>query len=154
MNAEVDKPDRRDYPSRPIVGVGVVVWRGDRVLLIQRGRPPRLGQWSLPGGGQMLGETVEQAARREVLEETGLTLARVELLTVVDLVERDATDAVRYHYTLVDFVAEAASGKARAGDDAAAVGWFDAEGTASLGLWHETLRIIGLARDHATGWRG
>ena len=103
----------RAYPDRPVVGVGVVVWRRDRVLLIRRGQEPRLGQWSLPGGGQHLGETVEQAARREVREETGLALSRIELLTVVDLVERDASDAVQYHYTLVDFVAEAAAGEPR-----------------------------------------
>ena len=59
---------RRDYPDRPIAGVGVVVFRGDKVLLIRRGTPPRIGQWSLPGGAQELGETVEQAARRELRE--------------------------------------------------------------------------------------
>jgi len=62
----------REYPARPIVGVGVVVCRGEEVLLIRRGQPPRLGQWSLPGGGQEVGETIEEAVRREVREETGL----------------------------------------------------------------------------------
>src|SRR4051794_39622769 len=114
----------RSYPERPVVGVGVVVWRDGKILLIQRGRAPRLGQWSLPGGGQQLGETTEQAARREVQEETALSLVRIELLTVVDLVERDAASAIQYHYTLIDFVAQAGPGEARAGDDAAAVGWF------------------------------
>ena len=73
----------REYPDRPHVGVGVVVCREGRVLLIRRGKPPRIGQWSLPGGGQLLGETVEAAARRQVLEETGLHLDRLELLTVM-----------------------------------------------------------------------
>lgn len=135
----------REYPDRPIVGVGVVVCRDGRVLLIRRGRPPRLGQWSLPGGGQMLGETVEQAARREVLEETGLALRRIELLTVVDLVEPDDAGAVRYHYTLVDFVAEAGPGEPRAGDDAAAVAWHEPASLGALGLWSETERIVRLA---------
>jgi 8-oxo-dGTP diphosphatase len=63
----------REYPERPVVGVGAVVWRGDSVLLIRRGKPPRLGQWSLPGGAQQLGETLEEAIAREVREETGLT---------------------------------------------------------------------------------
>ena len=137
---------QRDFPDRPIVGVGVVVWRGDQVLLIRRGKPPRVGQWSLPGGGQELGETVAETARREVLEETGLALATLELLTVVDLIEPEPdSPRVRFHYTLIDFTAEAADGEARAGGDAAAVGWFDRDALADLGLWTETQRIIDLA---------
>jgi ADP-ribose pyrophosphatase YjhB (NUDIX family) len=143
---------RRDYPDRPIVGVGVVVWRAERVLLIQRARPPRQGEWSLPGGGQLLGESVEQAARREVLEETGLTLDRLELLTVVDLVDRDDAGPVRYHYTLIDFVAEAADGEARPGDDARAAAWVLPEALDALGIWSETIRIIALARDRYASW--
>ena len=143
----------RDYPHRPIVGVGVVVWRDDRLLLVRRGRAPRRGQWSLPGGAQQLGETVEAACRREVAEETGLKLGRCELLTVVDLVERDPTGRVRYHYTLVDFVAEAAIGEARPGDDAEAVDWFPPAVLPGLGLWQETLRIIDLAAAHRRSWR-
>jgi len=134
----------REYPDRPHVGVGVVVCREGRVLLIRRGKPPRIGQWSLPGGGQLLGETIEAAARREVLEETGLGLDRLELLTVVDLIDRDEAGAVRYHYTLVDLVGEAAAGEAVPGDDAAATAWFRPEELPALGLWSETLRIVRL----------
>src|SRR6476660_5412765 len=97
----------RQYPDRPIVGVGAVIWRGDAVLLIRRGQPPRVGQWSLPGGAQHLGETLAEAVSREVHEETGLTLVDLRLLTTVDLIERDPDGRVRYHYTLVDFSAEA-----------------------------------------------
>ena len=135
----------RDYPSRPVVGVGAVVWRDGRVLLIRRGKPPRAGQWSLPGGAQELGETVLEAARREVREETGLELACVELLTVVDSITRDERGAVRWHYTLVDVVAEAAAGEPRPGSDAAEVGWFTPDELDGLGLWAETLRVIRLA---------
>lgn len=135
----------REYPDRPFVGVGVVVCRDGQVLLIRRGRPPRVGQWSLPGGGQNLGETVEQTARREVLEETGLLLGEIRLLTVVDLIEPDEAGRVRYHYTLVDFVAEALAGEPCAGDDAAAVAWHRPEDLPALGLWSETVRIIRLA---------
>lgn len=139
---------QRDFPERPIVGVGVVVWRDDRVLLIRRGKPPRVGQWSLPGGAQELGETVAETARREVMEETGLTLAALELLTVVDLIEpapEDAAGRYLFHYTLIDFVAEAAPGEAVAAGDAAGVDWFRPADLAGLGLWSETLRIIELA---------
>jgi 8-oxo-dGTP diphosphatase len=132
----------RLYPDRPVVGVGAVVWRDDRVLLIRRGRPPRAGQWSLPGGAQRLGETLREAAAREVREETGLELADVRLLTTLDLVEREQEGRVRYHYTLVDFVAEAPLGEPVAGDDAEAVAWFRLDELPSLGLWSETLRVI------------
>lgn len=139
---------RRDFPDRPIVGVGVVVWRGEQVLLIRRGKPPRAGQWSLPGGAQELGETVAETAKREVQEETGLELATLELLTVVDLLEREPTgEQVLYHYTLVDFTAEAAAGEPVAAGDADAVRWFDLTELEGVGLWDETVRIITLAYD-------
>jgi ADP-ribose pyrophosphatase YjhB (NUDIX family) len=135
----------REFPDRPVVGVGAVVWRGERVLLIRRGRPPRLGQWSLPGGGQQLGETLVEAVAREVREETGLIVQEVRFLTTVDLIEREADGRIRYHYTLVDFTAESPHGEAAAGDDAAAVAWFAVDELAALGLWSETLRIIGVS---------
>lgn len=135
----------RDYPERPIVGVGAVVWRGDRVLLIRRGKPPRAGEWSLPGGAQELGEGVLEAVRREVREETGLELARLEFLTVVDSIGRDQEGRVRWHFTLIDVWAEAAPGEARPGGDAVEVGWFTLDELAGLGLWSETLRVVHLA---------
>lgn len=135
----------REYPLRPMVGVGVVVWHGERVLLVQRGRPPRVGQWSLPGGAQELGETVAAAACREVFEETGLAIEVGEVLATVDMIERDG-DRVRYHYTLIDFSAEAAGPELRPGGDAADARWFTVEEAAALGLWSETVRIIELAR--------
>jgi ADP-ribose pyrophosphatase YjhB (NUDIX family) len=132
----------REYPDRPVVGVGAVVWRGARVLLIRRRKPPRIGQWSLPGGAQQLGETLVEAVTREILEETALIVDSVRFLTTIDLIDRQADGRVRYHYTLVDFTAEAPEGEAIAGDDAAAVAWFALEELAPLGLWSETVRII------------
>ena len=79
---------------------------------MRRGRPPRQGQWSLPGGAQRLGETQTEAAAREVLEETGLGLAQLELLTTLDIIEHDEDGRVRFHYSLVDFTAEAGEGTA------------------------------------------
>lgn len=140
------EPTSREYPARPIIGVGTVVWHGDRVLLVQRGRPPRQGHWSLPGGAQQLGESLADAARREVLEETGLTVDLGDVIATVDSIERDPDGRVRYHYTLIDFTAEAHGAELVPGDDAADARWFDLDQIAGLGLWSETLRIIELAR--------
>jgi 8-oxo-dGTP diphosphatase len=135
----------REYPARPIVGVGVVVWHGDRVLLVRRGKPPRVGHWSLPGGAQHLGETVAEAGRREVMEEVGLEVELGDIVTTVDMIERDPDDRIRYHYTLIDFVAEAPSAALRPGSDAADARWFSVAEIELLGLWSETVRVIKLA---------
>ena len=82
--------DTRDYPDRPICGVGIVVFHQQKVLLIRRGKPPRQGEWSIPGGKQKLGETFQQAARREVQEETGLKLGPLMLVDVVDSIFKDS----------------------------------------------------------------
>ena len=123
----------------------MVVFKGDRVLLIRRGKPPRQGQWSLPGGRQRLGERIEEAARREVGEEAGIEIAVGPLVDVVDSITRDAAGAVQYHYTLVDLLAEWRAGEAVAGHDAAEVTWADPDELAPYKLWQETERIIALA---------
>lgn len=135
----------RLYPTRPFVGVGAVVFKDRQVLLVRRGRAPRKGLWSLPGGLQEIGETVFAAARREVLEETGLTIEVMELVDVVDSITRDAEDRARYHYTLVDVRAEWRAGEAVAGDDAEAVAWAPLDDLARYDLWAETERVIRLA---------
>lgn len=134
--------DGRAYPHRPFVGVGAVVFKADRVLLIQRGKPPRLGQWSLPGGVQEVGETVHEAARREVREETGVEIDILGLIDVVDSIRRDADGRVQFHYTLVDFAAEWLAGEAVAGSDAMGARWAPIGEIDGLGLWSETVRIV------------
>ncbi len=140
--AREGKMDERCYPERPLVGIGVVLWRDGRVALVRRGKPPREGQWSLPGGAQKLGETVLAAAAREVREETGLDLLDPRLVDVVDLVERDAEGRVRYHYTLIEVTGRAGGGTGEAGDDAAELAWFTPEEVAAMPLWEETKRIV------------
>ena len=127
---------------RPTVGVGAVVWRGPQVLLIRRAKPPRAGEWSLPGGKQEWGETVVAAVRREVRQETALELGPLTFVDIVDLVATDAAGGVVHHYTLLDFTAEAKAGVARAGDDAAAVAWFERDELVSLNLWEPTFKVI------------
>ncbi len=126
----------------PVVGVGAVIWRDEHLLLVQRTRPPRAGQWSLPGGRQELGETVQEAARREIIEETGLRVGALFLVDVIDLIERDGDGILTHHFTLIDFTARALEGEAKAGSDAGAVGWFHHADLSRLGLWSRTLSVI------------
>lgn len=132
----------RDYPTKPLVGVGAVIWRDDKVLLVRRGKPPKDGEWSLPGGAQELGETILQALTREVQEETGLTIKVVALIDVIDAIIPDKNGDIRNHYTLIDFAARWVGGDARAGDDVTAVRWVTLEEISEYGLWQETSRII------------
>ena len=138
--------DRR-YPARPIVGVGTVVLDGDMVLMIQRGKPPQQGLWSLPGGAQELGETIHEAARREVREETGLEIEIFGLIDVVDSVRPDADDKIEYHYTLIDVAGHAVGGTLMAGGDAQDCRWFTRPEIDAMDIWSETKRIIALAAD-------
>ncbi len=136
----------RQYPDRPFCGVGVVVWRGDQVLLVRRGRAPRKGDWSIPGGLQELGETVGETALREVLEETGLTVRLTDQLGVVDSVRRDDAGRVEYHYTLIEFAAEWVSGEPMANDDVDRALWVSVDELDAYALWTETQRIIALSQ--------
>lgn len=106
-----------------MVGAGAVVLDGETVLLVRRSAEPLAGQWSLPGGKLELGETVEQAIIREVREETSLDIEPLRLLGVYDLIDRDPTGAIRYHYVLVDWICTVSGGELCAGDDALEVCW-------------------------------
>lgn len=128
---------------RPTVGVGAVVWRGpDEVLLVRRGQPPRLGEWSLPGGKVEIGETLREALTREVMEETGIVIAIEELIDVVDFLERDNSGALTAHYVLIDFNARWASGEPSTASDVSECGWFSLEEALACVDWDETRRII------------
>ncbi len=123
--------------------MGVVLVRGDACLLIQRGRPPAAGAWSLPGGGQHLGETAEACARRELLEETGLTAGEMVLVGHADSIHRDEQGRIEYQYTILDFAARYAGGTPVAGDDAAAFAWARADEFDRYGLWAPA-RVVAL----------
>jgi 8-oxo-dGTP diphosphatase len=136
----------REYPDRPLVGIGTVMLRPGAVLLVRRGRPPAQGQWSIPGGAQDLGETAEAAARRELREETGLDAGPMTLIANVDSIHPDADGRIRYHYTILDFATAWRHGDPVAGDDVTDVRFFGFEELAALELWSEALRVIALAR--------
>jgi ADP-ribose pyrophosphatase YjhB (NUDIX family) len=112
----------REFPDAPRVGVGAVVLDGERVLLARRGRPPGQGKWSIPGGLVHLGERIEDALVREIEEESGLHVRVLGLCGVIDRVVREE-DAVRYHYVIIDYVAESVGGRLQAGSDADEVCW-------------------------------
>jgi ADP-ribose pyrophosphatase YjhB (NUDIX family) len=113
----------REYPDRPWVGIGCIVFREEAVLLVRRGKPPRIGQWSLPGGAQHVGERAEEAARRELREEASIEVGQMALAYVFDAINQDEDGRALYHYTIIDFAAHWLEGEARAGDDVSEVAW-------------------------------
>jgi 8-oxo-dGTP diphosphatase len=133
------------YPAAPMVGVGIAIWRGDKVLLVKRAKPPNEGQWALPGGKQQLGETIMEAAVREAREETGLDIVPLGIVTAVDSITRDKAGEIEFHYTIVDVAAESREGKAEARDDAADLRWATIEEVEKLCHWPEIARVVRLS---------
>ncbi len=115
---------KREYPDAPVVAVGVIIRRDDRILLIRRAKEPAKGLWTFPGGAVELGESLREAARREALEETGLHVTVGEIATVFEKVRRDEKGRVLYHYVIIDYFAEPLGGKLRPGDDVDDARWF------------------------------
>ncbi|MFZ0661562.1 MAG: NUDIX hydrolase [Acidobacteriaceae bacterium] len=113
----------REYPERPIVGMGAVIFDRNRVLLVQRGHAPSLGEWSVPGGALEVGETLEEGVKREIREETGLVVEPVAMVEVFDRIARDDAGRVQFHYVLVDYLCRIAGGSAACADDAVGLRW-------------------------------
>ena len=134
--------EKREYPNRPYVGVGVIVFRDQEVLLVKRKKEPNKGQWSIPGGRQILGETTAEAAQRELLEETGVKVDRLLMVDVVDAIIPDIEGKIKYHYTLVDYMGQWQSGESRPGDDAKEVSWVQLNELSSYSLLEKTMNII------------
>jgi ADP-ribose pyrophosphatase len=132
--------DSREYPARPIPGVGVVVRKENQVLLIRRGNPPRRGEWSIPGGAVELGETWREAAVREVREECGVEITLGEIIDAIDILFRDDEGRPQYHYAIVDFAGTYVSGHVRAGSDGLDARWVSIDEL-------ETFEIAAMARD-------
>ena len=136
----------REYPPHPLVGIGIALLKPDAILLVRRGKPPAMGRWSLPGGGQELGETAEDAARRELTEETGLVAGPLVLAASVDSITRDKAGRVQYHYTILDFAGWWQGGEPQAGGDVTAAEFAPLDSLGRYALWSEAHRVIGLAR--------
>jgi 8-oxo-dGTP diphosphatase len=114
----------REYPDRPVVGVGGVVIEDGRALLIKRGSEPLLGQWSIPGGTLELGESLQEGVARELFEETGLEVQVLDMIEAFDRIFLDPAapdpgnrSRPKYHYVIVDYLCERLAGVARAGSD-------------------------------------
>lgn len=134
---------RRRYPDAPIVGAGVVVFdENGRVLLVQRGRPPRVGQWGIPGGMLELGERLVDAATREVREECSIEIAIGGVAGVFEPVTRDDEGRIEYHYVVIDYWARHVSGEAQAGDDAAGVAWATMDEINEYALLPDSLLVV------------
>ena len=138
--------ENREYPDRPYVGVGVIVFRDQEVLLVKRNKEPNKGQWSIPGGRQVIGETLAEAAQRELLEETGVKVDQLLLVDVVDAIIPDVEGKIKYHYTLVDYMGQWQSGESRPGDDAQEVRWVHMNELSSYSLLGKTMNIIQKAK--------
>jgi len=138
---------KREYPDVPLVGVGAIIVERDQVVLVKRGRAPLLGEWSVPGGMLEVGETLREAAVREVLEETGLQVEAGELLGVFDRIVRDSEQRTLYHYVLIDFLCRRISGEPTAACDAADARWFKRDEIAELALAADTAKVINLGFD-------
>ncbi|HEY6252640.1 MAG TPA: NUDIX hydrolase [Candidatus Angelobacter sp.] len=132
----------REYPERPIVGVGAVIVHDNRVVLARRAHPPLLGQWSLPGGVVELGETLRRGAEREALEETGLLVKAGEVLEVLDRILPGEGGRPQFHYVLVDFLCSHLGGELLAGGDVAEVAWAREDELAKYNLEEPALSVI------------
>jgi len=142
---------KREYPEQPLVGVGAIIVDAGRIALVERGHPPLLGEWSIPGGLLELGETLRQAAEREALEETGLVVRATELLGVFDRIVADSKDVRRtlYHYVLIDFFCEPISGDLRASGDATDARWFTPQEADKLPLDANASSVVKLGFEKA-----
>ena len=117
---------KRDYPDRPLVGVGAVIVDKGRVVVVRRAHEPLKGEWSIPGGVLELGETLRSGVAREALEETGLTVEPAEVLEVFDRIVHDPEGRTQFHYVLIDFLCRRIAGELRAGADASEARWITA----------------------------
>jgi ADP-ribose pyrophosphatase len=124
------------------LAVGAVVFLDNRVLLVRRGQPPSADQWAIPGGRVRLGETLQQAAEREILEETGVVIKAGKPIYTFDMIERDADGGIRFHYIIVDLEADYVRGDLCGGDDAAEAKWVSAADLGGMKVNRQTLGLL------------
>jgi ADP-ribose pyrophosphatase YjhB (NUDIX family) len=134
--------DRRRYPERPILGVGALILRRDSILLVERGRPPLKGYWSLPGGALEAGEQLADALRREVLEETGLEVKPLSVVEIFERILRDTEGKAEYHYVVIDYLCKVSGGELKPADDATQAAWVKRRDLSAYRITEGTLEVI------------
>ena len=134
--------NKNAYPRHPLVAVGAVVFNNNRVLLVRRGQAPSEGLWAIPGGSVKIGETLQKAAEREILEETGIRIRAGEPIYTFDVIERDTDGEIRFHYVIVDLAADYVSGEPSAGDDASEARWVSAHEVHELEVSPPALNLL------------
>lgn len=130
------------YPAEPKVGVGAITIKDEKVLLVKRGVEPSNGLWAIPGGKLKLGESMQECAAREILEETGITIKAGDCIYVFDFIERDSEEKIKFHYVIIDFAADYVAGVPRAADDALEAGWFSAGEIRKLPVAANTINAL------------
>ena len=133
---------RNDYPDQPRVAVGAVVFKDDSVLLVRRGQEPAKDLWAIPGGSVKIGETLQEAAEREILEETGIQIQAAKPIYTFDFIERDMAGKVRFHYVIVDLAADFVTGEPSPGDDAVEARWISADEINNLQVSAATRKLL------------
>ena len=135
-------PDDRRYPKRPILGVGAIIIEAGCILLVERGREPLKGYWSLPGGAVEVGESLAEAVRRETLEETSLEIEPLSVVEIFERITRDAGGLAEYHYVLIDYLCRPTGGALRHGSDVAAAEFVDPTDLARFRLTPKATSVI------------
>lgn len=129
-------------PIHPVVGVGAVVFKNNAVLLVKRKNPPCQDEWAIPGGKVQTGETLQQAAEREILEETGIVIKAKESIYTFDLIERDENENILFHYVIIDLDANYLSGELQANDDAIDAKWITNEEARTIAINRTTKTLL------------
>jgi ADP-ribose pyrophosphatase len=130
------------YPDQPRVAVGAIVFNDNHVLLIRRGKPPAQNQWAIPGGMVNLGETLQQAAEREILEETGIMIRAGAPIYTFEVIEHDTDGRISYHYIIIDLLADYLSGVPVAGDDAMDAKWLSSQQVQTMNVNENTRQLL------------
>ena len=141
MDAQQDHQNR-EYPSAPLIGVGAVIIKEGKILLVKRAFAPGEGKWSIPGGLVELGEKLSDACERETEEETGLKVKVLELINVFVMIERDSSRKVKYHYALVDFLAKPVGGAENPNNEVLEMKWATIDEARSLDLTRTARRAL------------